>query len=98
MMAGVFVPTLGAVETTGIEFMKAAKARDWVFMHYSPVWIQEPARFAFETKWKLYGDGRLMALDQAHNTETEVPADQIKDIRPLITMVNGRIVHDAMPR
>ena len=57
---------------------KAAKARDWVFMHYSPVWIQEPARFAFETKWKLYGAGRLMALDQAHNTETEVPADQIK--------------------
>lgn len=57
---------------------KAAKVRDWVFMHYAPVWIQEPARFAFEAKWKLYGDGRLVALDPAHNIETAVPADQVK--------------------
>src|SRR5262249_32853609 len=27
-----------------------------------------------------------------------VPADEIKDIKPLITMVGGKIVHDAMPK
>ncbi len=37
----------------------------------------------------------LLVLDRDY---FRVPADQIKDIRPLITMVNGRIVHDAMPR
>lgn len=37
----------------------------------------------------------LLVLDRDY---FRVPADQIRDIRPLITMVNGRIVHDAMPR
>ena len=37
----------------------------------------------------------LLVLDRDY---FRVPADQIKDIRPLITMVNGRVVHDAMPR
>jgi predicted amidohydrolase YtcJ len=27
-----------------------------------------------------------------------VPDDEIKDIRPLMTMVGGKIVHDAMPK
>jgi predicted amidohydrolase YtcJ len=27
-----------------------------------------------------------------------VPADEIKDIKPLITMVGGNVVHDAMPK
>ena len=35
----------------------------------------------------------LLVLDRDYLT---VPADEIKDIKPLITMVGGRVVHDAM--
>jgi hypothetical protein len=34
----------------------------------------------------------LLVLDRDYLT---APADQIKDIKPLITMVGGRIVYDA---
>src|ERR1044072_5111123 len=34
----------------------------------------------------------LLVLDRDYLT---VPADQIKDIRPVITMVGGRVVYDA---
>jgi predicted amidohydrolase YtcJ len=27
-----------------------------------------------------------------------VPADEIKDIRPLLTMVGGKVVYEAMPK
>jgi hypothetical protein len=37
----------------------------------------------------------LLVLDRDYLT---VPVDEIKDIKPLITMVGGKIVHDAMPR
>jgi predicted amidohydrolase YtcJ len=37
----------------------------------------------------------LLVLDRDYLT---VPADEIKDIRPLMTMVGGRIVYDAMPQ
>ncbi len=37
----------------------------------------------------------ILVLDRDYLT---VPADEIKDIRPLLTMVGGKIVHDAMPR
>ena len=37
----------------------------------------------------------LLVLDRDYLT---VPADEIKDIKPLITMVGGKIVHDAMPK
>ena len=37
----------------------------------------------------------LLVLDRDYLT---VPEDEIKDIRPLITMVGGKIVHDAMPK
>ena len=37
----------------------------------------------------------LLVLDRDYLT---VPAGEIKDIKPLITMVGGRIVHDAMPK
>ena len=36
----------------------------------------------------------LLVLDRDYLT---VPEDEIKDLRPLLTMVGGRIVHDAMP-
>jgi predicted amidohydrolase YtcJ len=37
----------------------------------------------------------LLVLDRDYLT---VPADEIKDIKPLITMVGGKVVHDAMPK
>lgn len=49
-------------------------ARDWIFMHYAPVWISEPARFVFDAHWKLYGDGRFVAIDPVRSTETPVPS------------------------
>ena len=36
----------------------------------------------------------LLVLDRDYLT---VPADEIKDIKPLMTMVGGKVVHDAMP-
>jgi predicted amidohydrolase YtcJ len=37
----------------------------------------------------------LLVLDRDYLT---VPADEIKDIKPLLTMVGGKVVHDAMQR
>jgi predicted amidohydrolase YtcJ len=37
----------------------------------------------------------LLVLDRDYLT---VPADEINDIKPLIAMVGGKIVHDAMPK
>jgi len=37
----------------------------------------------------------LLVLDRDYLT---VPASEIKDIKPLITMVGGKVVHDAMPK
>jgi predicted amidohydrolase YtcJ len=37
----------------------------------------------------------LLVLDRDYLT---VPAEEIKDIKPLITMVGGKIVYDAMPK
>lgn len=71
-------PGLDGVDQLPVAQGKAAKARDWIFMHYAPVWIQDPARFAFEAKWKLYGDGQLVALDPEHNVEQPVPADAMR--------------------
>ncbi len=37
----------------------------------------------------------LLVLDRDYLT---LPADEIKDIKPLITMVGGKVVYDAMPK
>jgi len=37
----------------------------------------------------------LLVLDRDYLT---VPASEIKDIKPLVTMVGGKVVHDAMPK
>jgi predicted amidohydrolase YtcJ len=37
----------------------------------------------------------LLVLDRDYLT---VPEDEIKDIKPLLTMLGGKVVHDAMPR
>jgi arylsulfatase A len=54
---------------------KSRSARDTIFMHYDPRWIAKPTRFAFDAGYKLYDDGRFVALDPATGVETEmVPA------------------------
>ncbi|NBC35065.1 sulfatase-like hydrolase/transferase [Novosphingobium sp. FSY-8] len=55
-----------------------AKARDWIFQHYAPEWQFAPMRFVFDAGYKLYGDGRFVALDPATDRETDIPADQRK--------------------
>jgi hypothetical protein len=47
-------------------------ARDWIYQHYAPVWIQEPARYVFDARWKLYGDGRFVAIDPGRGLEAAV--------------------------
>jgi arylsulfatase A-like enzyme len=47
--------------------------RDTIFMHYAPAWQFEPARFVFDERWKLYGDGRFVEMDSISGTETELP-------------------------
>jgi predicted amidohydrolase YtcJ len=37
----------------------------------------------------------LLVLDRDYLT---VPLDEIKDLKPLLTMVGGKVVHDAMPK
>ena len=37
----------------------------------------------------------LLVLDRDYLT---VPAGEIKDIKPLLTMVGGKIVHDILPK
>jgi predicted amidohydrolase YtcJ len=37
----------------------------------------------------------LLVLDRDYLT---VPASEIKDIKPLVTMIGGKVVHDAMPK
>lgn len=51
---------------------KSPKARDTIFMHYAPVWLHAPARFAFNEQWKLYGSGEFASLDPKTGTETPV--------------------------
>jgi len=55
-----------------------ASARNWIFQHYAPVWQFEPVRFAFDAHWKLYGDGRFVAMDPVSGIETEVTGNGLK--------------------
>lgn len=57
---------------------KTASVRDAIFMHYAPAWQFEPARFAFDAHWKLYGDGKFVAVDPVSGVESEVPPAQRK--------------------
>lgn len=51
---------------------QAERARDWIFQHYAPVWVNAPARFVFDGTRKLYGDGRYVALDYDRDVETDI--------------------------
>lgn len=53
---------------------KLPQARQSIFMHYAPQWLFEPVRFAFDANWKLYGDGRFVAMNPVSGVETDVPA------------------------
>lgn len=57
---------------------KASSARGSIFMHYAPMWQFKPERFAFDATWKLYGDGRFVAMDPISGVETDVPANKRK--------------------
>jgi predicted amidohydrolase YtcJ len=56
--------------------------------------------------WFLFQEGNLGALAPGKYADLlvldrdylTVPAGEIKDIRPLITMVGGKVVHDVMPK
>lgn len=48
------------------------QARDWIFQHYAPVWVNAPARLVFDGTRKLYGDDRYVALDYGLGVETEI--------------------------
>lgn len=53
---------------------KGGPVRQSIFMHYAPAWQFQPMRLAFDARWKLYGDGRFVAMDPVSGIETEVPA------------------------
>ena len=48
----------------------AAPIRSEQFIHYNPQWMQLPARYAFDSQWKLYENGGLYntARDAGENT------------------------------
>ncbi|MCB2066556.1 MAG: sulfatase-like hydrolase/transferase [Erythrobacter sp.] len=46
--------------------------RDTIYMHYAPAWMFEPTRFVFNSQYKLYADGRFVALDMVSGQETDV--------------------------
>nr|WP_165388415.1 sulfatase-like hydrolase/transferase [Sphingomonas populi] len=52
--------------------------RDWIFEHYSPAWLFEPARFVFDAHWKLYGDGKFVSMNPLSGVETEVKGVTLK--------------------
>lgn len=91
-------------ELDGINFLPYAKnpdlaPRDWIFMHYDPQWgsdyFQTPmpaARFVFNQKYKLYGDGRFidMQLDplEEHPLEASALKEPVKE--------NYKLLHNVL--
>lgn len=67
------------VSQVGVMTGKQRSVRDMIFMHYDPRWLATPARFIFDAQYKLYGDGRFVALDPATGVETELKPDDLSD-------------------
>lgn len=66
-LADITGQTLEEGRTDGVSMMpllsgETSSVRDHIFHHYSPRWTWEPHRYAFDTRWKLYGDGRFYDL------------------------------------
>jgi len=76
-IGGARVPAnIDGVDQMPVVMGQKPAARDWIFEHYAPVWQFEPARYVFDAHYKLYGDGRFVAIDQAAGTETEIARTQ----------------------
>src|SRR5690606_4188534 len=65
---------------------EAASPREWIFMHYDPyrdpeASDTEPARFAFDRTFKLYGDGRFYDLATDPGEQDAIPADRLASNR-----------------
>jgi len=56
---------------------KVPAVRSAIFQHYAPVWQFAPTRFVFDQTRKLYGDGRYVTLDLAHDVETEIKPEDM---------------------
>lgn len=61
---------------------EAASPREWVFMHYDAyrdpeASDTEPARFAFDRAFKLYGDGRFYDLGADPDERDPLPVDEL---------------------
>lgn len=67
-----FAGTEGVSQWPVVQGVKVS-VRPWIFEHYAPAWVHMPARFVFDEKRKLYGDGRYVALDPI--TGGEVPLE-----------------------
>lgn len=79
-LAGTELPSGASDGFSQVDVMAGRKrsVRDSIFMHYAPRWTFEPARLAFDERWKLYGNGRFVALDPLRGTETEVPVTSLR--------------------
>lgn len=68
------------VSQAGVMTGKARSARNAIFMHYDPRWLARPMRFAFDANYKLYSDGRFVALDPATGAESEIQAARMRPV------------------
>lgn len=63
--------SLDGVSQLPVMLGQKSAVRDWIFQHYAPAWQFAPSRFIFDARYKLYGDGRFVAMDP--NTGVETP-------------------------
>ncbi len=75
-------------EFDGIDFFASKQKREWIFMHYDPQWGSDyfntampAARFLFDKKWKLYGDGRVYRVDRDPLEESPIDPESLKGAR-----------------
>ena len=55
-----------------------ARWRDSLFIHYDPRWSDnQPARYAFDTRWKLYEDGRFFRIESDVLEKNPIPTTDL---------------------
>ncbi len=64
---------------------KKKETRDAIFMHYDPQWgsdyfqsVMPAAKFIFDKRWKLYGDGALFRIDRDPLEQTPIAINSLK--------------------
>lgn len=58
---------------------KNGPKRDWIYCAYDPNWGRfEPARFIYNTEWKLYDDGRIYDLTEDLYEKYPLTYDQLQ--------------------